>query len=67
MEYLTNKLKDNSTNMRSAWSDLASGKDVYGREIAFDEGSEWGMEDLQVEDTGSSIMLTGWEGKGMTT
>lgn len=67
MEYLTNKLKGNSTNMRSAWSDLASGKDVYGKEIAFDEGSKWGAEDLLVKDTGSSIMLTGWEGKGMTT
>jgi hypothetical protein len=30
MEYLTGKLKDNSVNMRRAWSDMAQGKDIYG-------------------------------------
>lgn len=67
MQYLTGKLKENSTNMRRAWSDLAAGKDIYGEAIAFDEDSEWGPDDLNVDDTGSSIKLTGWEDKGMTT
>ena len=67
MEYLTGKLKDNSVNMRRAWSDMAQGKDIYGQAWQFDEGSGRTADDLKIDDTGSSIKLTGWEGKGMTT
>lgn len=67
MEYLTGKLEDNSVNMRRAWSDMAKGKDIYGEAWQFEEGSGRTAEDLKIDDTGSSIKLTGWEGKGMTT
>ena len=67
MQYLTGKLKENATNMRHAWSDLAEGKDVYGNAIAFDTESGRMPGDLSVVDTGSEIQLTGWENKGMTT
>ena len=67
MEYLTGKLEDNATNMRRSWSDIAAEKDIYGKEIEFDEGSGRTFDDLRVHDTGSEILLTGWEGKGMTT
>ena len=67
MEYLSGKLQDNATNMRRSWSDIAAKKDIYGKEIEFDEGSGRTYEDLSVQDTGSEILLTGWEGKDMTT
>ena len=67
MEYLTGKLEDNAVNMRRSWTDIYNKKDIYGNEIQFDEGSGRTYEDLNVQDTGSEILLTGWEGKGMTT
>ena len=67
MEYLTGKLEDNAVNMRRSWTDIYNKKDIYGNEIQFDEGSGRTYEDLSVQDTGSEILLTGWEGKGMTT
>ena len=67
MEYLTGKLEDNAVNMRRSWTDIYNKKDIYGNEIQFDEGSGRTIDDLNVQDTGSEILLTGWEGKGMTT
>lgn len=67
MEYLTGKLEDNAVNMRHSWSDIAAQKDIYGKDIQFDEDSGRTIDDLNVQDTGSEILLTGWEGKGMTT
>lgn len=67
MEYLTGKLEDNAINMRRSWSDIYAGKDIYGKDIQFDEDSGRSINDLSVQDTGSEILLTGWEGKGMTT
>lgn len=67
MEYLTGKLEDNAVNMRRSWSDIHAGKDIYGKDIQFDEDSGRTIDDLNVQDTGSEILLTGWEGKGMTT
>ena len=67
MEYLTGKLEDNSVNMRRAWSDMDKGIDIYGEAWQFDEGSGRTAQDLLIDDTGSSIKITGWEGKGMTT
>ena len=67
MEYLTGKLEDNAINMRRSWSDIHAGKDIYGKDIQFDEDSGRSIDDLSVQDTGSEILLTGWESKGMTT
>ena len=67
MEYLTGKLEKNAVNMRHAWSDMAEGKDVYGNAWQFEEGSGRTADDLKIDDTGSEILLTGWEDKGMTT
>ena len=67
MEYLTGKLEDNAVNMRRSWSDIAAQKDIYGKDIQFDEDSGRTIDDLNVQDTGSEILLTGWEGKSMTT
>ena len=67
MEYLTGKLEDNAVNMRRSWTDITNKKDIYGNEIQFDADSGRTYEDLNVQDTGSEILLTGWEGKGMTT
>ena len=67
MEYLAGKLEDNAVNMRRSWTDIANKKDIYGNEIQFDVDSGRTYEDLNVQDTGSEILLTGWEGKGMTT
>lgn len=65
MKQMTKKVKENATNMRRSWSDLADGEDVYGNEITFDENSGRTIDDVIVEDTGEEIILTGYE--GMTT
>ena len=67
IEYLADKLEDNAVNMRRSWSDIAAQKDIYGKGIQFDEDSGRTINDLNVQDTGSEILLTGWEGKSMTT
>jgi hypothetical protein len=72
MTRLAKKLEGNGQNLRTAWSDLAAGKDYKGDAAVFDGVGMTAAEkaqyaNLKVTDTGSEILFTGWEGTGLTS
>ena len=67
MTRLAKKLEGNSQNLRQMWSDLAAGKDYQGLGQIFETATDNKFKGLDVEDTGKEILLTGWEGKNLTS
>jgi hypothetical protein len=72
MTRLAKKLEGNGQNLRTAWSDLAAGKDYKGNKAVFDgtgmtDEEKAKFNNLSVNDTGSEILFSGWEGKGLTS
>ena len=72
MTRLAKKLEGNGQNLRTAWSDLAAGKDYKGNKAVFDgtgmtDEEKAKFDKLSVSDTGSEILFSGWEGKGLTS
>ena len=67
MQYLAAKVTENTPNMRKAWSDLAAGQNYLGKAIELTEENQERFKNLQVDDTGSEILFSGWEGQGLTS
>ena len=66
---LAKLLEGNGQNLRTMWSDIAAGKDYQGNEIEFNDEikNDPRFKYMDVNDTGKEIILSGWEGQGLTS